>query len=175
MCTLQVAMQRLVMLASVCLPRVSTKSTSEPAGHAASNRPELGSWIEQYQRLLLGPSGENICTEAGRNLAQDLVKRLQQCKSQCPLSVSDESASKGQAELRLLIVAPKDVLKQVRRMLLLHLIHHANVTSLRKSSSRSSHALSYRRPQTSRMMWCLLYMTEKYKMLCAGHQLGSPH
>ena len=137
MCPPQVAMQRLVMLASVCLPSVSTKSTSEPAGHVASSSSGLGSWIEQYQRLLLGPSGENICTEAGRHLAQGLVERLQQHKSQCPLSVSVENGSTGQAELRLHIVAPKDVLKQVRRLLLLHLVHHANVslTSLRKSYS----------------------------------------
>ena len=165
MCTLQVAMQRLVMLASVCLPSVSTKSTSEPAGHVASSRPGLGSWLEQYQRLLLGPSGENICTEPGRRLAQDLVQRLQQHKSQCPLSVSVESVSTGQAELRLHIVAPKDVLKQVTRLLLLHLVHHANVTSLRKSYSieLTCPPLHKTLNFTDDVVSLLLDMTEKYK------------
>ncbi len=135
MCQLQVAMQRLVLLASVCLASVSTESISVPAGHVASNRPGLGSWLEQYQRLLLGPSGENICTEARRRLAQDLVHRLRQHKSHCPLSVSVENVSTGQAELRLHIVAPKDVLKQVNLLLLQHLVHHANVTLIRKSYS----------------------------------------
>lgn len=183
-CPPQVAMQRLVMLASVCLPSVSTKSTSATAGHVASNRPELVSWVEQYQRLLLGPSGENICTEAGRRLAQHLVQSLQEHKSQCPLSVSVESGSTGQAELRLHIVAPKDVLKQVWRLLHLHLVRHANVTSLRKIYGIELRCLflhKIRGPLLHKMLDCMddvvsfCWTLKKKHMLRAGNQLGSSH
>ncbi|KAL0047438.1 hypothetical protein WJX82_003437 [Trebouxia sp. C0006] len=70
-----------------------------------------GVW-RPYENLQPGKYADRVAMQRLVMLASALVERLQQHKSQCPLSVSVDSGSTGQAELRLHIVAPKDVLKQ---------------------------------------------------------------
>ena len=90
---LQVAMQRTLLLASVC-------HTQAQQGGSDHN-----SWAERYKELLIGVRGENICTETGRRHAEKTAQDLE-CFQNLPLEVTI-----GPDEMTICIVNSETVKK----------------------------------------------------------------
>lgn len=85
---LQVATQRLILLASACN---ASENTS-------------GRWWHAYIQLLLGVHGENICTEAGRKIADVTLQKLLRQSAACPVQVHIRRNADGQDVVDMAIV-----------------------------------------------------------------------
>lgn len=72
---LQVACQRLILLVAAC--------SAATFGKARCN-----SWPEEYMQLLLGVSGENICTKEGRIRADTILEQLLLHHAKRPVQVN---------------------------------------------------------------------------------------
>lgn len=94
---LQVAMQRTMLLAAICF------------SHAQKQRPKA--WSQLYTELLMGVKGENICTQAGRKLAQEMAEKLK--KQHCPLEVT---IGKDVPESMMICVTNAEALYTVTRV-----------------------------------------------------------
>ncbi len=87
---LQVAMQRTILLASVCYLQAQPGLQHQTP------------WPQQYKALLVGVRGENICTEAGRTCAKKMAQDLQGHQKHPPLHV--DISNNGPAVMTISIV-----------------------------------------------------------------------